>query len=315
MKSLIFDLQSNGGGYLQTAYQLADDFLGDKQLIVYTEGRIGKTSYNASNKGVFEHGNLVLLVDQYSASASEILSGAIQDWDRGLVVGRRTFGKGLVQQPVSLSDGSMIRLTVARYFTPSGRCIQKPYNEGVDKYKQDVIERYNRGELTNEDSIHFPDSLRRQTLVLKRTVYGGGGIMPDYFVPIDTTFSSSYLTKIIAKGVVNAFVSKYFESHKDEILKSYKTFEKYDSLFQITDEFLKELTNMAESEKIPFDQVGFNKSKNFLKIQLKALFARRIWTLNEFYRIINESDESCKKALEILSTPGMYDEILNKKKK
>jgi len=315
MTSLILDLQSNGGGYLQTAYQLADDFLSDKQLIVYTEGRTGRMNYMASVKGCYEQGKLILLVDEYSASASEILSGAVQDWDRGLIVGRRTYGKGLVQQPVDLSDGSMIRLTTARYYTPSGRCIQKSYADGIDKYKLDVVERYNRGELINEDSIHFPDSLRRETRILKRTVYGGGGIMPDYFVPMDTSFNSPYLTKIVAKGVVNEFATKYYEAHKDELKKAYPKFADFNAKFVLSDGALKEMTDMAASEKVPFDKVGFEKSKHFITLQFKALFARRLWDLNEFFQVINGENESCQKALEILSTPGMYDTVLNKKKR
>lgn len=315
MTTLIFDLQSNGGGYLQTAYKLADDFLSSKQLIVYTEGRSGRTNYVASEKGCFREGKLILLVNEYSASASEILSGAVQDWDRGIVLGRRTFGKGLVQQPVSLSDGSMIRLTTARYYTPSGRCIQKPYEEGIDKYKHDVVERYNKGELINEDSIHFPDSLRKETLVLKRAVYGGGGIMPDFFVPMDTSFNSPYLTKIVAKGVVNEFASKYFEKHKVEMQQAYPSFDIYNTKFILSDEVLQEMIAIATAEKVAFIQADFDKSKRFLKVQLKALFARKMFDLNAFYQVMNGENEACQKAVEILSTPNMYDSILNKKKK
>lgn len=315
MTSLIFDLQSNGGGYLQTAYKLADDFLSSKQLIVYTEGRSGRMNYVASEKGNFREGKLIFLVNEYSASASEILSGAIQDWDRGLIVGRRTFGKGLVQQPVGLSDGSMIRLTTARYYTPSGRCIQKPYEEGIDKYKHDVVERYNKGELINEDSTHFPDSLRKETLVLKRTVYGGGGIMPDYFVPMDTSFNSPYLTKIVAKGVVNEFASKYFEKHKAEMQQAYPSFDIYNAKFVLSDAVLQEMIDIATNEKVTFVQADFDKSKRFLKVQLKALFARRMFDLKAFYQVMNDENEACQKALEILSTPSMYESILNKKRK
>ena len=315
MKSLILDLQSNGGGYLQTATELADEFLGAGQLIVYTKGRTGQINYMASNKGNYQQGKLILLVDEYSASASEILSGAIQDWDRGLVVGRRSYGKGLVQQPVSLSDGSMIRLTTARYYTPSGRCIQRPYkDEGIDKYKNEVVERYNRGELTSADTIHFPDSLRKATLVLKRPVYGGGGIMPDYFVPLDTTFNSKYLMKIVAKGVLNSFASKYLEAHETQMKADYPSFEKFNAQFTVTDAILKELITAGESEKIPFDEAQYTKSKHFIAVQLKALFARRLWDMNEFYQIINAENDACQKAVEILTKPGMYESVLVKKK-
>ncbi len=315
MESLILDLQSNGGGYLHTAYKLADDFLSDKQLIVYTKGRTGRRNYMASKKGDFEQGKLIFLVNEYSASASEILSGAIQDWDRGLIVGRRTFGKGLVQQPMSLSDGSLIRLTTSRYYTPSGRCIQKPYDEGKEKYNKDVVDRYNSGELVSEDSIHFPDSLRYETLILKRTVYGGGGVMPDYFVPLDTMHTSKYLTKIVAKGVVNEFASKYFEKHKEELKKKYTSFEIYNADYEMPESALKELIDLATAEKIILNQEEFDQSKAFIKTQLKALFARRIWGLNSFFRVMNKENEPCQKAIEILLTPNMYDSILNKKKK
>lgn len=314
MESLILDLQSNGGGYLQTASQLVDEFLSSNQLIVYTEGRGGRMNYVASSRGSYENGKLILLVDEYSASASEILSGAVQDWDRGLVVGRRSYGKGLVQQPVNLSDGSLIRLTTSRYYTPSGRCIQRSYKEGVDKYKHDLVDRYNHGELSIADSTHFPDSLRKETLILHRKVYGGGGIMPDYFVPIDTSFNTKYLTKIIAKGVVNSFASKYFEEHQAQWKKDYPTFEKFATNFEVSEALLNELVTTATSDKIVFVQADFDRSKQFLKVQLKALFARRMWDLNEFYQVMNTENESCRKAVEILSTSGMYDSLLTKKK-
>lgn len=187
MKDLILDLQGNGGGYLNTAIDIANEVLGNNELIVYTEGlRNPRSEFTAKGNGSFQNGKLVVLIDEFSASASEIVTGAIQDWDRGLVVGRRSFGKGLVQRPIDLPDGSMIRLTIARYYTPAGRCIQKPYSS-LENYNKDLINRYNRGEMMSADSIHFPDSLKYTTHKLKRTVYGGGGIMPDYFIPIDTT--------------------------------------------------------------------------------------------------------------------------------
>lgn len=314
MQSLILDLQSNGGGYLQTATQLVDEFLSAKQLIVYTEGRTGRMNYVASSRGDYETGKLILLVNEYSASASEILAGAVQDWDRGLVVGRRTYGKGLVQQPVNLSDGSMMRLTTSRYYTPSGRCIQRSYKEGLDKYKHDLVDRYNRGELTNADTTHFPDSLRKETLLLRRTVYAGGGIMPDYFVPMDTAFNTKYLTKIIAKGVVNSFSSKYFETHHKQWAIDYPSFAAFNRNFTISDALLGELVEAAKTENIEFVQADFDRSKQFLKVQLKSLFARRMWDINEFYQVLNTENESCNKAIEILSTQGMYESLLTKKK-
>ena len=202
MKDLILDLQGNGGGYLNAAIDLANEFLQQKDLIVYTEGRAARRSnFHAKGNGKFKDGRLVVLVDEYSASASEILSGAVQDWDRGVVVGRRTFGKGLVQKPIPMPDGSMIRLTVARYYTPTGRSIQKPYvNGNQEQYNHDLIDRYNRGELMSADSIHFPDSMKYNTLETKRIVYGGGGIMPDVFIPVDTSRYTDYHRSVVAAG-------------------------------------------------------------------------------------------------------------------
>ena len=229
MKDLILDLQQNGGGYMDAATGIASEFLPKNDLIVYTKGlRTPYKEFRAQGPGLFREGRIIVLVDEYSASASEIVTGAIQDQDRGLVVGRRTFGKGLVQKPFVLPDGSMIRLTVARYYTPSGRCIQKPYTMGDKmKYNMDVIERYNHGELTNADSIHFPDSLKVQTKKLKRTVYGGGGIMPDYFVPIDTTLYTDYHRKLVGKGVIIKFTMKFIEDHRKELADKYKKFDSF----------------------------------------------------------------------------------------
>ena len=238
MKDLILDLQGNGGGYLNAAIDLANEFLQQKDLIVYTEGRAARRSnFHAKGNGKFKDGRLVVLVDEYSASASEIVTGAIQDWDRGVVVGRRTFGKGLVQRPIDLPDGSMIRLTIARYYTPSGRSIQKPYDSTVD-YNKDLIERFNHGELMNSDSIHFPDSLKVQTKKLGRTVYGGGGIMPDYFVPIDTTLYTDYHRNLVAKGAVIKFTMQFIEGHRKELKNKYKKFESFDEKFVVDDDML-----------------------------------------------------------------------------
>ena len=225
VKKLILDLRGNGGGYLNTAVNLADQFLPDGNMIVYTQGiHAPRYEEHATEKGVWEEGELVVLVDEGSASASEIVSGAIQDWDRGVIIGRRTFGKGLVQRPYILPDNSMIRLTVARYYTPSGRCIQKSYAKGVKDYSNDIINRYNHGELTNADSIHFPDSLKYKTLKLKRTVYGGGGIMPDIFVPLDTTKLPELYAGLIRKGIIYQFTVSYMDTHRDELKAKYKSF-------------------------------------------------------------------------------------------
>lgn len=312
MKDLIFDLQGNGGGYLKAASSIADEFLDGRQMIVYTKGRAVRETYKSSPGGSFVDGRIVFLVDESSASASEILSGAMQDNDRAVIVGRRTFAKGLVQMPVALADGSGLRITIARYYTPSGRCIQKPYADGVEKYKNDVIERYNHGELLSADSIHFPDSLKYETLNLHRTVYGGGGIMPDYFVPIDTTAQSLYLTKIVAKGVVNGYASDFLQKHEKELKKKYDNVDDFIKSYELGDNYLKELTDKAASEGVKYDEAGFKKSSPMIKKQLKAIFARRLFGTEGFYKTVNAFDDSYLKAMEILTTDGMYDKVLSK---
>ena len=305
MKDLILDLQGNGGGYLNAAIDLCDQMLGAKELIVYTEGRRNpRSEFKAKGDGDFQQGRLVVLVDEFSASASEIVTGAIQDWDRGIVVGRRTFGKGLVQRPIDLPDGSMIRLTVARYYTPSGRCIQKPY-ESVEQYNHDLIDRYNRGEMMSADSIHFPDSLKARTLKLGRTVYGGGGIMPDYFVPIDTTMYTDYYMKLRDKGAIVQFNIKLIDRHRKEWLKKYKTFEHFNRNFEVDDKMLEELIALGETMKVPYNETQYQTALPLIKTQIKALLARDIWDMSEYFQVINTLSPSMKKAMELLSRPGM----------
>lgn len=325
MKDMILDFQGNGGGYLHAAIDLANEFLQQKELIVYTEGRRDKRNeFLAKGNGGFRDGRLVVLVDEYTASASEIVSGAIQDWDRGVIVGRRTFGKGLVQRPIDLPDGSMIRLTISRYYTPAGRCIQKPYEsttdakgnksmvvgqENIQKYNQDLIERFNRGELTNADSIHFPDSLKVQTQKLKRTVYGGGGIMPDYFVPIDTTLYTNYHRKLIAKGVVIKYTMKFIDEHRKTLASKYRKFKTFNEEFVINDPMLEALKEMGESEGVKFDKKQYEVSLPLIKTHLKALIARDLWNMNEYFQVMNTTNQSVRKAVEILNSDG-YDNIL-----
>ena len=309
MKDLILDLQGNGGGYLNAAQELANEFLEQKELIVYTEGRAAKRSDLVANgNGEFRKGRLVVLVDEYTASASEIVSGAVQDWDRGVIVGRRSFGKGLVQRPIDLPDGSMIRLTIARYYTPAGRCIQKPYDSKTD-YNRDLIERFNHGELMNADSIHFPDSLKVQTKKLKRTVYGGGGIMPDYFVPIDTTLYTDYHRNLVAKGAVINFTMKYIEQHRNELKGKYKKFESFNEKFTIDDTMLATLREIGEKAGVKFNEEQYTTSLPLIKTQLKALIARDIWDMSEYFQVMNTTNESVQKALEILSS-GEYEKKL-----
>ena len=300
MKDLILDLQDNGGGFLQAAVDIASEFLDPGQLIVYTEGRrVPRQDFVASGEGRFRKGRLVVLVNEYSASASEIVSGALQDWDRAHVIGRRSFGKGLVQRPVSFPDGSMIRLTVAHYYTPSGRCVQKPYGKDTD-YKMDLVNRFNSGELSSADSIHFPDSLRYSTLRLGRTVYGGGGIMPDIFVPIDTVSYTKYHRELVAKGVVNQANLYFIDHYRKQWEKQYPTFAKFDKKFTVTDDMLSVVLEKAEAAKIPFDEEQYQASLPLLRTQIKALIARDLWDMSEYFHIINTTNESVKAALNYL---------------
>ncbi len=315
MKDLILDLQGNGGGYLNAAIELANEFLDQKDLIVYTEGRAARRSdFFAQGNGSLRNGRVVVLVDEYSASASEIVSGAIQDWDRGVIVGRRTFGKGLVQRPIDLPDGSMIRLTVARYFTPSGRCIQKHYSGAdgkadIDKYHEDLLQRYNHGELMHADSIHFPDSLKYQTKRLARTVYGGGGIMPDFFVPIDTTLYTDYHRNLVAKGVVIKTTTAYIENHRKELQQKYKRFDTFNKKFEVDEDFLSDLRARAGKEKITFNEEQYQRALPLIKAQLKALVARDLWDMSEYYQVMNTTNESVQQALKVLND-GVYEVTL-----
>ena len=303
MKDLILDLQGNGGGYLNAAIEVVNQFLGRKQLIVYTEGRRNpRAEFDAEGNGDFLTGRLAVLVDEFSASASEIVTGAIQDWDRGVVVGRRTFGKGLVQRPIDLPDGSMIRLTVARYYTPSGRCIQKPY-ESIEQYNRDLIDRYNRGEMLSADSIHFPDSLKYKTLRLGRTVYGGGGIMPDYFVPVDTTMYTGYYLALRDKGAIVQQNLKWVDAHRAEWMEKYKDFSHFDREFEITPAMLEELKALGKTLGVEYKEEEYRLALPLIKAQLKALIARDLWDMNEYFQVINRLSDSMNKAIELLEKP------------
>lgn len=312
MTNLILDLTGNGGGILQTATDITDEFLEKGKLIVYTEGKNQpRYSINSTDKGNFKKGNLVVLVDEGSASASEILSGAVQDWDRGVIVGRRTFGKGLVQRQLPLPDGTMIRLTVARYYTPTGRSIQKPYENGdLDSYNMDVLNRYNRGELIHADSIHFPDSLKYKTLVNKRTVYGGGGIMPDYFVPIDTTTLTNLHRDLIAKGVVNRISISEVDKNRNALLANYPDVEIFKKKYEITPEMVDNLKQMALSDSIKWDNEQFERSRDFLFTQLKALIARDLYNSSAYFRIMNDENEIFKEAFRIINNEKRYNSLL-----
>ena len=301
MKDLILDLQGNGGGMLRTAEEMVDEFLSGEKLMVYTEGRsFPKEEKNASVRGRFEKGRLVVLIDEGSASASEIVSGAIQDWDRGLIVGRRSFGKGLVQRPVYLPDGSAVRLTVQKYYTPSGRCIQKPYEEGVDAYRMERFDRYSQGELFSLDSLEMPDSLRFFTRIQNRPVYGGGGILPDVFVPVDTTDNSEYFSRILRKGLDNRWALSYVDSLRTTLLERHPTPAAFLLDFQLTQAELDRFIAFVESEEVPFVAEDWARSREAISLRLKAMIGRNIHTPEVFYQAIAPLNEALQRAIEVL---------------
>ncbi|MBQ7420034.1 MAG: S41 family peptidase [Prevotella sp.] len=305
MQSLILDLQENGGGYLHAAVEIANEFLASNDLIVYTQGRrVPRNDYLAQGDGLFTKGKVVVLVDSYSASAAEIVTGAIQDHDRGVVVGRRTFGKGLVQRPIDLPDGSMIRLTIAHYYTPSGRCIQKPYEKGKAKdYAMDVMNRLKSGELMHADSIHFDDSLKYYTLKEHRVVYGGGGIMPDYYVPLDTMKYTRFHRELSARSfIINASL-RYVDQHRKQLKKRYTTFSAFQQQFEIPASVTDGIIAEAEKQKIkPKDQEELQKTLPYLRLQLKALVARDLWEPSQYFAIMNETNDVVRRALELMES-------------
>jgi len=300
MENLILDLRSNSGGFLNTAVELSDEFLDAGKLIVYTEGlNSPRQDFLSTQRGTFEKGKLIVLINEASASASEIVSGAVQDWDRGLVIGRRSFGKGLVQRPFQLPDGSVIRLTSARYHTPTGRSIQRPYEDGVETYYKDLFERNRRGELVNADSIHFPDSLKYTTKVLKRTVFGGGGIMPDVFVPLDSTIFTDYYSNLIRKGVFNRFTLEYSNRERNKLKRQYPLLEMYIQGFELDEKLVGDFLAMAADEKVEWNEQQFKLSEQMIKYQIKALIARNIWDMNAYWQVMAEIDDTLIQALDI----------------
>jgi carboxyl-terminal processing protease len=297
MTKLVVDLQSNPGGYMNIAIDMADDFLTTGKKIVFTHGKEKKYDSQAlsTSKGDFESGDLIILLNEGSASASEILAGALQDNDRALIVGRRSFGKGLVQSPFDLSDGSELRLTISRYYTPTGRSIQKPYEDG-DEYSRDILSRYNHGEFFHADSIRFNDTLK-YTTPKGRTVYGGGGIMPDYFVPLDTTLTSHYLNELYTSTSIQEYTFGYGEQHREELLE--KGFDNFLEKFVVTDQMLTDLVQAGERNKVKQDRKELAKKERLFKIHIKAQIARKLWNNEGFFPVMNQTNEIFQQALKL----------------
>jgi len=297
---LILDLTGNGGGYLEIAAELANEFLERGQLIVYTQGEHSlRRDYRVRSIGAFSKGKLVLMIDERSASASEILAGAIQDWDRGTIIGRRSFGKGLVQRQMVFPDSSMLRLTVARYYTPTGRAIQKPYNTKNDEYATGMIgNRLRTGELTGQTSNVGADSLKYQTLVKQRTVYGGGGITPDIFVALDTSYYTNYYRQLIGLGIFNRFILNYVDKNRQQLKRQYPTFERFDQQFVVTETMMNDLQNFAEKEGLSRNPELFAKSEPELRLWSKGYIARDLWDMTELYQVVNRGDPIFLKAVE-----------------
>lgn len=311
LQNLVLDLRGNGGGYMMAATSIAEKFFPDQKLMVYLTGRkTQRQDYKSKGGGSLSSARIIVLTDENSASASEILSGALQDWDRGVIMGRRTFGKGLVQNGFYLTDGSMIRLTIARYYTPTGRLIQSPYDGGYDKYIENFYKRYTDGEMMTADSTHFPDSLKYKTLVNKRIVYGGGGIMPDVFVAVDTSYNTSYFRKLAGKNVLNSFTLEYFDRNRTSLTSRYKNFEDFRKTFQFTTEDIKTFIDKGEAEGVKYDEGQYNISKEEIMLILKGLVASNLWQLSEYYQIVNQNDKVISKALQVISDKNSYNSIL-----
>jgi carboxyl-terminal processing protease len=296
MQRMVLDLRGNGGGILDIAVQIADEFLEDGKLIVYTKGKAyPKKEYRATKQGALTETPLVILIDENSASASEILAGAIQDNDRGLIVGRRSFGKGLVQHQTDFPDGSAMRLTIARYYTPTGRCIQKPYDKGTDEYYKEELKRYENGELVHADSIHFADSLKFKTPKGK-VVYGGGGIMPDLFVPLDTSNRSRYINDLFYKNIFNQFSFDYMNVHRSELLAMGK--QAFIDQYKVSDDLLQQFFTYADKSGVKKDLAEIKRSQGQARLFLKSAMARNLWNNEGFYPIYNQNDKTLRQGLD-----------------
>ena len=313
MTQLIMDLSDNGGGYLNAAIDMCNEFLDRGQLMVYTEGENApRNEANANGWGEYKDLHMVVIVNQYSASAAEIFAGAMQDWDRAVIVGRRSFGKGLVQRPFKFEDGSMMRLTVARYYTPSGRCIQKPYNRGDNKaYEKELLDRANLGNYYSLDSIQFNDTLRYTTRLNGRTIYGGGGVMPDVYVPIDTSEYSTYYRDLTAKGLINQFAIKYVDKNRKSIGKQFKNVKDFDRGFVVTDEMMRDLIAMGEQDSVKYDEEKYRTSEQLLKAIVKGLIARDVYGDPGAYSVvINHRNRDVQAAYEVLNDRDRYNRLL-----
>jgi carboxyl-terminal processing protease len=297
MTKLILDLQGNPGGYMERAVDVADEFIAGDKLIVSQDGRVKRynAEFRAYRKGLFEENPVIVLIDEGSASGSEIVAGALQDHDRALIVGRRSFGKGLVQMPIPLSDGSELRLTISRYYTPSGRCIQKPYTDGKDSYHADRANRFENGEYFSEDSIEFVDTLKYNT-AKGRIVYGGGGIMPDHFVPLDTSQNSAYLSHLLYSNVLREYTLNYYNEHREEL--EAMSLSEFENTFQVTEKMLRELIRLGESVDIKYDESQYLASKPLIVNRIKSFIARSVWNNEGWYRIANEYNEIYQEALK-----------------
>ena len=305
MKDLILDLQSNGGGYLGAAVDVASQFLRPGSLVVYTQGRNQpKQVLKAEGGGLFRQGRVVVLVDEFSASAAEIVTGALQDHDRALVVGRRTFGKGLVQRPIDLPDGSMIRLTTSHYYTPSGRCIQKPYEKGKkEEYAQDLEQRYTHGELLHKDSIRLDSSQVYHTLIDKRIVYGGGGVMPDVFVPIDTAQITKFHIALRRNNLINEATLRYIDNHRKALRQQYKTFDLFERDFIVPKSLIDEIVAAAKAKKItPKDDKELAETTEDLRFSLKSIFINGLFESSDFYQFVNQKNNIVQEALKQLKS-------------
>ncbi|WP_189631645.1 S41 family peptidase [Roseivirga thermotolerans] len=307
MTQLILDLQNNSGGYMSAAIGISDEFLGENALIVSQKGQSAKydSEARATKDGAFQEGALMVLINEGSASASEIVAGALQDNDRALIVGRRSFGKGLVQLPFDLNDGSELRMTIARYYTPSGRSIQKPYEDGEETYNNDYYDRYVSGELFSQDSVHFDENLAYETTG-GRTVYGGGGIMPDYFVGLDTTDNSAYVNRLVANNTIREYTLDFRDNHPE--LKN-QSAEEFLATFDVTESMLKEVVALGEKNGTRFNQRQFNKSKDLMKYLIKARIAREIYgDDNAFYKVFNQTNEIYREAIDLFKNPEKLKE-------